>query len=157
MNNSSHRDDDYSLWVLLSQASDAAFRAREKELSQYGISAMQAAVFFVIQATGETATPSEISRWLFREPHSVSGLIIRMEKDGLVRKVNDLERKNMLRVVMTEKGRQAYEKSTGTGAIHRIISSLSEDERRQLRPYLERLRNEAINELRVERKPPPFP
>jgi len=150
-------DEDYTLWVLLRQACDAALRARDKELSQYGISVEEAAVLFVVEANGERATPSEISRWLFREPHSTSGLIIRMEKDGLVRKLNDLERKNMLRVVMTEKGREAYEKSTARESIHRTMSSLSEDERQLLRSCLERLRNEALKELRVERKAPPFP
>ena len=150
-------DEDYTLWVLLRQACDASVRARDKELSQYGISAEEAAVLFVVQANGERATPSEISRWLFREPHSTSGLIIRMEKDGLVRKLNDLERKNMLRVVMTEKGREAYEKSTARESIHRIMSSLSEDERQLLRSCLERLRNQGVKELRIERKPPPFP
>jgi len=72
---------------------------------------------FVVQSTRERATPSEISRWLLREPHSTSGLITRMEKDGLVTKVDDLERKNMLRVAMTEKGREAYEKSTDRESI----------------------------------------
>jgi len=150
-------DEDYTLWFLLRQACDASLRARDKELSQYDISVEEAAVLFVVQANGERATPSEISRWLFREPHSTSGLIIRMEKDGLVRKLHDLERKNMLRVVMTEKGRDAYEKSTARESIHRIMSSLSQDERQQLRSCLERLRNEALKELRVERKAPPFP
>jgi len=150
-------DEDYTLWVLLRQACDASLRARDKELSQYDISVEEAAVLFVVQANGERATPSEISRWLFREPHSTSGLIIRMEKDGLVRKLHDLERKNMLRVVMTEKGREAYEKSTARESIHRIMSSLSQDERQQLRSCLEGLRNEALKELRVERKAPPFP
>jgi DNA-binding MarR family transcriptional regulator len=150
-------DQDYTLWLLLRQACDASLRARDKELSQYGISVEEAAVLFVVQSTGERATPSEISRWLFREPHSTSGLIIRMEKDGLVTKVADLERKNMLRVVMTDKGREAYEKSTARETIHRMMSSLSQNERQVLRSCMERLRNEAVKELRVERKPPPFP
>ena len=157
MNSYADSDEDFTLWFLLRQACDATLRARDRELSQYDISVEEAAVLFVVQANGERATPSEISRWLFREPHSTSGLIIRMEKDGLVRKLNDLERKNMLRVVMTEKGREAYEKSTARESIHRIMSSLSQDERQLLRSCLERLRNEALKELRVERKAPPFP
>jgi len=157
MKNAADADRDYTLWVLLRQAGDAALRARDKELSQYGISVEEAAVLFVVQATGETATPSEISRWLLRAPHSTSALLIRMEKDGLVRKLNDLKRKNMLRVVMTEKGREAYEKSTARESLHRIMSLLSEEERQQLQSLLERIRNEALKELRIERKPPPFP
>ncbi len=42
MKNNSSRDEDYNLWVLLHQAKDAVFKAREKELSQYGITTMEA-------------------------------------------------------------------------------------------------------------------
>lgn len=38
-----------------------------------------------------------------------------------------------------------------------MMSSVSQDERKLLRSCLERLRNQALKELRVERKPPPFP
>ena len=84
-------DQDYNLWVLLHQAKDAVFKAREKELSQYGISAMEAAALFIIQAIGDKATPAEISRWIFREHHTVTALLSRMEKKGLITKVKDLE------------------------------------------------------------------
>jgi len=157
MKTSIDSDQDYTLWLLLRQVCDASLRARDKELSRYGISVEEATVLFVVEVNGERATPSEISRWLFREPHSTSSLIMRMEKDGLVTKVNDLERKNMLRVVMTQKGREAYEKSTARESIHRMMSLLSQDERELLQSCLERLRNEAVKELRVKRKPPPFP
>ncbi len=69
MNTLSTTDRDYNLWVLLHQAKDAVFKARQKELSQYGISAMEAAALFIIQAIGNKPTPAEISRWIFREHH----------------------------------------------------------------------------------------
>ena len=43
MKNRLSADMDYNLWVLLHQASHVIFKSREKELSQYGISNMQAA------------------------------------------------------------------------------------------------------------------
>jgi DNA-binding MarR family transcriptional regulator len=150
-------DEDYKLWVLLNQATDAALRARQKELDRYGISVAQATVFFVIQAIGEKATPAEITRWLLRESHTVTELLNRMEKEGLVTKTKDLERKNMVRVSITEKGRQAYEQSTKRKSIHKVMSSLSQEERQQLRSYLERLRNKALGDLTAERTKPPFP
>ena len=157
MQNLSSGDQDYNLWVLLGQAAQAAFKARERELNQYGISAMQAAALFVIQAIGDQATPAKISRWLFRESHTISGLLDRMEREGLVKRVKDLDRKNLVRVVMTEKGQQAYRESTKGQSIHKLMSSLSEKERQELRSCLERLRNKALEDLAVDRKPPPFP
>ena len=97
-------DQDYELWVLLHQACSPMARARDDELGPVGISRMQAAVLFIVRAITAPATPAEVSRWLFREPHTVSGLLNRMEKHGLVRKIKDLGRKNMIRIVITEKG-----------------------------------------------------
>jgi DNA-binding MarR family transcriptional regulator len=153
MKNYSATDQDYNLWILLAQTRDAILKARQKELDQYGISTSQAAVLFVIQAIGDRATPAEISRWLFREPHSVSTLLSRMEKQGLVRKVKDLDRKNLVRVVITEKGREAYYQSTKRESIRGIMSSLSEEERQQLTSSLRKLRDEALKRA-VSLKPP---
>jgi len=157
MKNISPVDEDYNLWILLHQTTDAVLRARQKELDQFDISVIEVGVLVVIQAIGEKATPSEISRRIFREPHTVSALLNRMEKKGLVKKTQDLDRKNMVRVSITEKGRQAYDKSTKRKSIYKMISSLSEEERQQLRSCLEKLRNKAFKELTVEYKPPPLP
>ncbi|MHC1578967.1 MAG: MarR family winged helix-turn-helix transcriptional regulator [Dehalococcoidia bacterium] len=156
MRNFSTVDRDYRLWVLLLQTSDAIYKAREKELSPLGLSAMAAAALFVIKLIGERATPAEISRWMFRESHSVSGLLDRMQEKGLIKRTKDLEKKNLVRVSLTDKGKQAYESSLDIEAIHRILSSLSEEQRQQLATCLEILRNKAVEELRTERELP-FP
>ena len=145
-------DRDYNLWVLLAHTRQAMFRARQKELRQYNISARHAAVLFAIESIGDETTPAEISRWLFREQHSVFEVLRRMEKQGLIRKTKDLDRKNQVRVQLTEKGREAHNQSTERESIHEIMSSLSEEERHQLRSYLHRLRNAALKRLGIERE-----
>lgn len=149
-------DRDYELWVLLHQACDAMIRARENALRPVGISRMQAAVLFIVKAVKVPATPAEISRWLFREPHTVSGLLHRMEKRGLVRKVNDLERKNLIRVEITEKGEEAYRRSRELKVIRKTLSRLSPKERDNLRAYVKTLRDDALGELGL-RHQLPFP
>lgn len=130
------------------------YRAREKELFQIGLTPEQAAVLFVVQSTGPRVTPADISRYLLREPHSVSGLLSRMEKDGLIKKVKDLERKNLVRVALTEKGEDAYRQSSKRESIHRIMSGLSKEERQQVRASLEKLWNKALEELGGDSKAP---
>ena len=147
---------DYELWALLNQTSYAIYRAIEKELKQFDIPMMHAEVLFVVKNAEGPVTPAEISRWLFREPHTVSGLLNRMEKQGLVRRVKDLERKNLIRVVITEKGEEAYHRSRDLKSIRNILSCLSLKERDNLRAYLKTLRSKALEELRVERQLP-FP
>jgi DNA-binding MarR family transcriptional regulator len=144
MNSMLSTDRDYNLWVLLRQTRDAMVKARERELEKVGISSIQAAVLFTIQSIGTEATPAEISRRLVREPHSVSGLLNRMEKQGIIRRAKDLPKRNMVRVVVTDKGREAYEQSTKRLSMHEIMAALSEDERNQMWGYLEKLRDKAM-------------
>ena len=70
-----------------------------------------------------------------------------------MRKVKDFDRKNLVRVILTEKGQQAYYQSSEIKSIRQIVSSLSEEERQQLRSYMETLRDKALKELGVGRKP----
>ena len=144
----------YDLWNLLSEVRDAIVRTREMEASQFGISAPQTQVLFFVQAIDGPVTPAQLSRLLFRQSQSVSGLLTRMEKQGLVKRVKDLDRRNQVRIVMTEKGRQAYNQSTQRKSIQRIMSSLSKEERRQLKSYLQTLKDKALKELAIVRQRP---
>jgi len=139
-------DQDYELWVLLAQVRETMFKARQKELQRYNISPRQSAVLFIINAIGDKVTPAEVSRWLLRESHSVSEILSRMEKQGLLRKVKNLDRKNLVGVELTEKGIEAYNQSLRRESIHRIMSYLSDEERRQLYAILKTLRDRALRE-----------
>ena len=56
--------------------------------------------FVPYQVIGYRVTPAEISRRLLRESHSISQILNRMENKGLVRWVKDLERKNLVRLIL---------------------------------------------------------
>jgi DNA-binding MarR family transcriptional regulator len=119
-------------------------------LQRYGLSPEQAGLLFVVRAVGNKATPAELARHLIRQPHSVSALIDRMAKNGLVIKVKDMERKNLVRVMITEKGQTAYELSTKRGPIHRIMQTLNAEEKRVFRGYLERILTKARQEIGLD-------
>jgi len=157
MKDSAFTDQDYNLWVLIAQTRHAMLKARQQELSQYNIPARQAAVLFAIQAIGDKATPAEIARVVFRESHSVSELLSRMEKQGLVKKVKDLDKRNLVRVTLTEKGREANYQSTKRESIHRIMSSLSEEKRQQLGSCMRILWDSALKEIGKDYKMPFLP
>ena len=149
-------NEDAALWMWLSRTRDAIIRTRERELRQYNISCIQSTVMQIIQALGDKATPAEISRWAFRESQSVSELLNRMEKEGLVEKIKDLDRKNMVRVVLTERGLEAYRQVQKYEMVHKVMSSLSATERKQLRNTLKKVWNRALEELESGIRPP-FP
>jgi DNA-binding MarR family transcriptional regulator len=130
-------------------------KAREKELREYGIALEQAAVCFYILAIGDKATPAQLSRWMLREPHTISAILSRMEQKGLVRKVKDLGG-NQLRVTLTDRGYKNFEQSTKKESIHRIMSCLSESEYQQITSCLIKMQEEALKQLKLFDRPP-FP
>ncbi|MBN1857007.1 MAG: MarR family transcriptional regulator [Dehalococcoidia bacterium] len=147
-----NNDDDYNLISVINQTSHAWSLARTRELSKYGydLSIMRSAVLMVLQTRDNNATPTEISQWLLREPHTISALLDRMEKDGLVRRFRDMHKKNTVRVAMTEKGRHAYEKSLERDTFHNLMSVLSDTEREQLRNAMTKLWLRALQEVQHE-------
>jgi DNA-binding MarR family transcriptional regulator len=145
-----------ALWILLRRTSHLMGKARQRELAKYGISVDASAAIFTIMLLGRQAIPATISRNLYLERHSVSQLLTRLEKDNLVRRVKDLERKNYVRVELTEKGKDAYRKASKNRSTKQIISILSEEEQRQMWVLLAKLRDRALKRLDI-RKPILFP
>jgi len=77
------------LWVLLNQTTTIMRRVANNELSQVGISMIHGEVLYFVKNAKEPATPAKLSRWLFRETHTVSGLLMHMEKQGLINRTKD--------------------------------------------------------------------
>jgi DNA-binding MarR family transcriptional regulator len=100
------RDQDRELWGITQQATQAMLRARDAELRPIGITSAQAAILYFVKVIEDPVTPAMLSRWLVREPHTVSAILSRMEKHGLVNRAKDLPRKNIVRVTLTERGRK---------------------------------------------------
>ena len=149
-------DEYYRLWLLLAQTRSAVFKARHKKFGQY-LHPNQAAALVAIWAFEGQVTPAILSRYLFLEPHSASELIVRMEKKGLVTKSKDKKRGNIVRVSITKKGRDICYQAVQTDFIRSIMSSLSDEQREQLRLCLSILFSEAIKELGMEGEMPLLP
>jgi len=154
MNEPSYMYEDFKIWVLLNEVRHAIHDAAEKELRKFNISPAEASVLSILKARGGTVTPNKISQCLLRKPNSICELLGRMEKKGLVVKAKDMPRKNMVRVLMTEKGEQAYSNCIEISSVRRILSSLSDAQQRQIVSCLNILREVALNEIKNEREAP---
>src|SRR4030042_71710 len=141
-------DDYYNLWLLLSQTRSAIFKVRHKKVGRY-LHPNQAAARVSIWAREGRITPAALSRRLFLEPHTVSELINRMQKKGLVTKKKDRSKGNVVRISITEKGIEACNKLMGRELIHHFMSLLTEKQRQQLRESLTILHTEALKELGI--------
>ena len=73
-----------------------------------------------------------------------------MEKEGLIEKVRDLERKNLVRVAATEKGNEVFLKTTERGTIKDITSVLTPEEQKQLWSLLAKLRGQTMKILGIK-------
>src|SRR4030067_2534775 len=103
INAESAPDEYFMLWVLIAQTKDAILRARERDYARYGISNERRAILYIIQSNGGHAAPVDIARALFREIHSITEMLKRMERDGLITRHQGAAR-SKLEVRMTEQG-----------------------------------------------------
>ena len=143
------------LWARLFMSAKVVERAREIELSRVHISLIQAMVLYALKLSPEPLTPSRLARMLCREAHTMSALIDRMEKQGLVKKKHDLARKNLVRVVVTAKGDEAFQRQRSVNTVTNITNSLTKEEREALGTCVDKLRLRATDLIR-EMTPTPY-
>ncbi|MFC1944110.1 MarR family winged helix-turn-helix transcriptional regulator [Chloroflexota bacterium] len=144
-------DKNYKTWALLHEASHISYNIRKKELSNIGILARWVPVVQSIKRLGDSATPSEIGRVIFRSRNATSLLLNRMEKEGLIVKSRNSTRKNSIKVSLTEKGMWVYNMTTSTSTIiDRAFKYLSRDQRLQLESALQNILKGSCEEMGFE-------
>ena len=84
---SKHTSD--NIWAWIFQVFEAMDKARKQELSKYNINRSQGSVLSIIHTLGDEATPAQIVQMSFRKINTISEILSRMEKQGLIKKVKD--------------------------------------------------------------------
>ena len=142
-------------WMRLFRTYKVLERAREVELAKAGLSLAQAGVLYFLKDAKEPLTPSKLARLMYKEPHTMSGLISRMEAQGLVKKTKNLGRKNLVRVSLTKKGEEACKRQLGRTAVINITSCLSKKDLATLNALSDKLRAKGVELLR-DMQPYPY-
>jgi MarR family 2-MHQ and catechol resistance regulon transcriptional repressor len=139
------------LWLLLRRVGDALSLCQDSVYSKYGLTTEQFGVLASIKSRGPL-TPSRLALILERGPNSMSMLVDRMVKAGLVRRTRDRKDRRIVNVSMTSKGEKAVEPAIPAGweFIHEILSPLSEDDRRVLASTLETVKCQLVGYLNPE-------
>jgi MarR family transcriptional regulator, organic hydroperoxide resistance regulator len=151
MNNKQSDNIDERLWSLLQQAYDTIAKIRNFELEQQGSSLMQAAVLEVISSMGKPASTVQIKKQFIREHHTISALLERMEKRGLLRSTPNPAQKRSSLYSLTDMGHELLEKSRDTATIRKIFSTISEQDKQRLVDPLQKLRHQALEELVLQK------
>ena len=145
-------DKDYILLTTILQVSGILFKIRERELLPQNLSATAAEILFLVDAMDENVTPAKISRMVLLETQSVSGILVRMEKHGLIKRTKDMERKNHIRITLTAKGKKALKQVMKLEGTTGILSRLSTDQKKQLKAILMALKEIGKKELNLSPK-----
>jgi DNA-binding MarR family transcriptional regulator len=141
-------DEFFYLWVLIAQTRDAMLRAREKDYARFGITNDRRAILYIIDSHGGRATPTEIARDIFREIHSVTGMLKRMEDSGLISR-HEGSGRSKVEVRLTEKGRDVLDSSRSSETDRRIFSVLTKRERERLAVSLAKVRGKVLEDLGI--------
>ena len=139
------------LWLLLRRVGDTLMRCQDLVFSKYGLTTEQWGLLTAIKSRGPLR-PSDLADLLDRTPNSMSMLIDRMVKAGLVRRTRDRKDRRVVTVSMTEKGKTVIEPAIPAGweFIHEVLSTLSDDEQRDLADTLEKVKCELVGYLDPE-------
>ena len=139
------------LWLLFRRVGDRLATCQDLVYGKYGLTSEQFGLLAAIKSRGPLR-PSDLAKLLERTPNSMSMLIDRMVKGGLVRRTRDRKDRRVVAVSMTEKGRTAVEPAIPAGweLIHELLSSLSDDEQRDLADALEKVKCDLDSYLNPE-------
>jgi DNA-binding MarR family transcriptional regulator len=148
-------DNVFELYVLFSQTNAAIIRAREIELAKFGLTTEQGVLLHTLIKKGGSSTLSEIAIAIVRQVQSVSTLVERMTRLGLVKKVKYPDKKK-LQVSITDKGLEMYN-NVPHNSVEMIFSVLSLKDRNTLAKYLQRLSFRSRNLLGLDYKHPFLP
>jgi DNA-binding MarR family transcriptional regulator len=139
------------LWLLLPRVGDALNLCQDLVFSKYGITTEQWRVLACIKSRGPLR-PVEIASLLERARNSMSMLVDRMVKAGLVKRTRDRKDRRAVFVSMTDKGKEAVEPAVPAGweFINRLLSPLSHDDQLALADMLETIKCELTSYLNPE-------
>ncbi|MCX6000524.1 MAG: MarR family transcriptional regulator, partial [Chloroflexi bacterium] len=147
-------DASYNFFALMHLAQSATFRARHLELKEIGLTNAEFQLLLVVNGLHESPTPADIARWMMRKPPTTTGLLHRMERNGLVRRLPDPNNRKLKRVVTTAKGEEALALATRQDISRTVLAALSVEEFSQLWSLLEKVKDTAeglITQMERER------
>ncbi len=148
------RDPKMQGWMLLHQTFNSIAKCEDKELGEEGITPQQHAILMAIKLSDKPPSLTRIADWVDRHVNSITLIVDRMEKNGLVKRVRSTKDRRSFSLIMTPKGEKYLKTGAGTGETltQEIMSCLSNKELQAFIEFLEKIRATAIKHCK-EKKP----
>ena len=136
-------------WVILRQVPNLVSRCEDQVFGKHGLTTERHAVLMAIRQIDGPVRPTDVARWLDLSVNSVSMIIDRMVKAGLVKRTRDRKDRRTVFLTATEKAEKAYVKASAAGweLIQEILEPLSDKDKGTLIKLLETLRDKTYDYL----------
>jgi DNA-binding MarR family transcriptional regulator len=136
----------WRLWRQIYQSYALLKRCEDQIFAEFGLTTEQYGVLLCIEYLGGPLRITDIAQWLERSTNSVSMIVDRMVKAGLVRRSREKGDRRVVRVVSTSKGEAALKPANVASLelIRKIMSPLSPEDRRALFELLGTVKYETL-------------
>jgi DNA-binding MarR family transcriptional regulator len=137
------------LWLLAFQTGDLLRMCTERLFSEYDITTENYDLLVTVKYLGDRVNIVQIASWLRRSPNSISMLVDRMVKGGLVRRIRDRKDRRVVYVSITSKGEHILELANPGcwEVIKAILAPLSYEERRTFLSLFDVINRQALQYL----------
>ena len=119
-------------WFLTHRTRDVLRTCEDQIFGEYGLTTEQYAVLSIMKSLNDPIRVIDLAHWLERSTNSVSMIVDRMVKAGLITRRRDKIDRRAVHVTITSKGENALKPATLAGwkFIREILSPLSDEDRR---------------------------
>jgi DNA-binding MarR family transcriptional regulator len=137
------------LWFLMHRDVGLFRLCEDQAYGEKGLTMEQFTVLAAVKQIGPPAGIMEIAKWIGRSPNSISMIVDRMVKAGLVRRTRDKIDRRMVHVTPSSKAENLFALAIPVGwkFISKVMSPLSQEDRQTLARLLETIRYEAFEYL----------
>jgi len=136
-------------WLLLHQTYNMVLKCEDRVFAKHGLSTEQHSVVLAIKYIDGPVTPTDVARWLDRNTNSISLIVDRMVKRGLVRGTRYSRDRRRVQLAITGQGKEILDQATVAGweLMQEVLSPLSEEQMCALIGLLESVRGKAFEFL----------
>jgi DNA-binding MarR family transcriptional regulator len=125
------------------------FLCEDSVFAEYGLTTERFTLLAAVKGAGGSLRPVDLASLMDRSPNSVSMLVDRMVKEGLVKRTRDRKDRRVVNVALTRKGEDALAPAMGVGweLVNKILSALSDEDKNTLADLLETVKCECFGYL----------
>ena len=138
-----------SLWLMIHRTDALLKMCEDRVFGEYKLGSERYGVLVTIQYLPAPVRPTDVARWVQRSPNSVSMMVDRMVRAGLIKRARDTKDRRVVRLTITAKGEEALKPATVAGweFIRQILSALSHEDRRTLANLLRMIDSKTLEYL----------